>query len=130
MCHSLCIHLPTERQVGCFQLLPLTKLLWMLVYRALNEKVKVAQSCPTLCYLMNYSSWNSPGQNTGVVSLSLLQVFFPTQGWNPDLPHCQQIVYQLSHKESPRMLEWVAYPFSGRSSWPRNWTGVSWALNE
>ena len=33
-------------------------------------KVKVAQSCPTLC---NLSPWNSPGQNTGVSSLSLLQ---------------------------------------------------------
>ena len=42
MCHSLCIHLPTERQLGCFQFLSLTKLLWTLVYRALNEKVKVA----------------------------------------------------------------------------------------
>ena len=30
------------------------------------------------------------------------------------------------HKESPRILEWVAYPFCSRPSWPRNWTGVSW----
>ena len=41
-----------------------------------------------------YSSWNSPGQNTGVASLSLLQRIFPTQGLNPDLPHCRQILYQ------------------------------------
>ena len=33
-----------------------------------------------------YSTWNSPGQNTGVGSLSLLQGIFPTQGSNPDLP--------------------------------------------
>ena len=32
-------------------------------------KVKVTQSCLTLCYPMDYSSWNSPGQNTGVGSL-------------------------------------------------------------
>ena len=51
-----------------------------------------------------YSSWNSPGQNTGVGSLSLLQGIFPTQGSNPSLPHCRQILYQLSHKGSPRML--------------------------
>ena len=52
-----------------------------------------------------YSPWNSPGQNTGVGSLSLLQGIFPTQGSNPDLPHCRQILYQLSHKRSPRILE-------------------------
>ena len=44
---------------------------------------------------------NSPGKNTGVGSLSLLQGIFPTQGSNPGLPHCRQILYQLSHKGSP-----------------------------
>ena len=72
-----------------------------------------------------YSSWNAPGQNTGVGSLSLLQEIFPTQGSNPGLPHCRRILYQLSHQRSPRMLEWVAYPFSSGSSQPRNQTGVS-----
>ena len=37
---------------------------------------------------------------------------FPTQGLNPGLPHCRQILYQLIHKGSPGILEWVAYPFS------------------
>ena len=46
-----------------------------------------------------YSPWNSPGQNTGVGSLSLLQGIFPTQWSKPGLPHCRQILYQLSHKE-------------------------------
>jgi len=72
-----------------------------------------------------YSPWNSPGQNTGVGSHSLLQRIFPTQGWNPGLPHCRQILYQLSHKGSPRIPEWVAYPFSSGSPQPRNPTGVS-----
>ena len=72
-----------------------------------------------------YSLWNSPGQNTGVGSLSLLQGIFPTQGLNPGLPHCRRILYQLSHKGSPRLLEWVAYPFSRGSSRARNWTRVS-----
>ena len=72
-----------------------------------------------------YSPWNSPGQNTGVGSLSLLQGIFPTQGLNPGLLHCRWILYQLSHKESQRILELVAYPFSSRSSQPRNRTGVS-----
>ena len=83
--------------------------------------------------------WNYPGQNTGVGSLSLLQRIFPTQRSNPGLPHCRQILYQLSHKGNPRILEWVAYPFSSGSSWPRNWTRVScvagrfftnWAIKE
>ena len=69
--------------------------------------------------------WNSPGQNTGEDSHSLLQGIFPTQGSNPGLPYCRRILYQLSHKGSPRILEWVAYPFSRGSSWPRNRTGVS-----
>ena len=48
-----------------------------------------------------YSPWNSPGQNTGVGSLSLLQGIFPTQGSNPGLPHCR-IPSQLSHQGSPK----------------------------
>ena len=52
-----------------------------------------------------YSPWNSPGQKTGVGSLSLLQGIFPTQGLNPDLPHCRQIFfYQLSHKGREEFL--------------------------
>ena len=43
--------------------------------------------------------------------ISLLQGIFLTQGSNPGLPHCRQILYQLSRKGSPRILEWVVYPF-------------------
>ena len=66
-----------------------------------------------------------PGKpkNTGVGSLSLLQGNFPTQESNLGLLHCRQILYHLSHQGSPRILEWVAYPFSRGSPWPRNWTG-------
>ena len=86
-----------------------------------------------------WSPWNSPGQNTGVGSLSLLQRIFPTQGSNPGLPHCRQILYQLSHKGSPRIQEKVAYPFSSGSFGPRNQIGISciaggfftnWAMRE
>ena len=69
-----------------------------------------------------YSPWNSPGQDTEVGKLSLLQGIFPTQGLNPGLPHCRQILYQLSYKEN----EWVAITFSGKSSWPRYQTGISY----
>ena len=48
-----------------------------------------------------YSSWNSPDQNTGVGSLSLLQGIFPIQESNRGLLHCRQILYQLSYEGSP-----------------------------
>ena len=47
------------------------------------------------------SPWNSPDQNTGVGSPSLLQGIFPAQGLSPGLPHCRRILYQLSHQGSP-----------------------------
>ena len=75
--------------------------------RFYKVKLKVTQSCLTLCNPIN-RPWNSPDQNTGVGSLSLLQGIFPTQGANPGLPHCRRILYQLSHKRGPRTLEWVA----------------------
>ena len=68
-------------------------------------KVKVTQSCPTRSDPMDCSPWNSPGQNSGVGSLSLLQGIFPTlQRLNSGLPHCRQILYHLSHQRSPRTL--------------------------
>ena len=81
-------------------------------------KVKVSQSRPTLWLHGLYWLWNSPGQNTEVGSLSLLQGILPTQGSNPGLPHYRWILYQLSHKGNPRTLEWVAYPFSKGCSDP------------
>ena len=54
--------------------------------------------------------------NSGVGSLSLLQGIFPTQGLNPGLPHCRQILYQLSHKKSCEM--------PGR--WIINWNQDCW----
>ena len=81
----------------------------------LHSEVKVAQSCLTLCDPMDFP-WNSLGQNTGVGSLSVLQGIFPTQESNPGLPYCKWILYQLSHKRSPTILKWVAYPSFSRSS--------------
>ena len=51
---------------------------------------------------------------------ALLQGIFLTQGLNPGLPHFRRVLYHLSHKGSPRILEWVAHPFSRGSSWPRD----------
>ena len=63
-------------------------------------KVKVAQA-DSLRPSGLYSPWNSPGQNTEVGRLSLLQGILPTQRSNPGLPHCRQILYQMSHKGNP-----------------------------
>ena len=82
-------------------------------------------SYPTLFDLMDYSPpgssvhGDSPGKNTGAGCHALLHGIVPTQGLNPGLPHCRQILYHLSHQGSPRTLEWVAYPSSRGSSWPR-----------
>ena len=64
-------------------------------------------------------------KNMGVACHALLQGIFPTQGSNPGLLHCRRILYHLSHQGSPRILEWVTYPFFRGSSQPRDWTRVS-----
>ena len=86
----------------------------------------VAQSCATPWTVARQllRPWHSPGWNTGVSSRSLLQGIFPTQESKPGLPLCGQILYQLSHQGSPRILERVAYPFSRASFPPRNGTRV------
>ena len=84
----------------------------------------VTQSCLTLCDHIDCSPpgslvhGDSQGKNTGVGCHARLQGIFPTQGLNPRLPHCRQILYHLSHQGSPKILEWVAYPFSGDLSDP------------
>ena len=82
----------------------------------------VTQSLLTLCDPVDYTlpgssvHGDSPGKNTGVSCHALLQGIFPTQGLNPGLPYSRWILYHLSHQGSPRILEWVAYPFSRGSS--------------
>ena len=86
-----------------------------------------------------YSPWNSPGQNTGVGSLSLLQGIFPTQGLNQGLAHCRRILHQLNHKGSQRILQWAAWPFlpqvfpTQKSNWVSCIAGrfvTNWAIRE
>ena len=90
----------------------------------------VTQLCLTLCDTRDCSPpgcsvhGDSPGKDTGD---ALLQRIFTTQGSNPGLQHCRQILYHLSHQGSPRILEWVVYPISRGSSQPRDRTGVSCA---
>ena len=86
----------------------------------------VAQLCPALCNLIDCSLAGSlsigilQARTLEWVANAHLQGIFPTQGSNSGLPHCRQILYQLSLKGSPRILEWVAYPFSRGPSQLRN----------
>ena len=72
----------------------------------INTFEEVSESCSVMSNSLQphglYSAWNSPGQNTGVDSLSLLQGIFPTQGLKPGLLPCRRILYQLSHNGSPK----------------------------
>jgi len=71
------------------------------------SEVKVVQSCSTLCHPMD-CPWNSPGQNTWVGSLSLIQGIFPTQVLNPGLPHWRwDDLCQLSHREARPLINHV-----------------------
>ena len=83
-----------------------------------------------------YSPWNSPARILEWVSLVRLQEIFPTQGLSPTL---QAEFLPAEPQGSPRVLEWVAYPFSRGSSRSRNQNGVSciagrfftnWAIRE
>ena len=87
--------------------------------------------------LAGYSPWNSPGQNTGVGSLSLLQGIFPTQKLNPGLLHCRQMIYEPSYEGRPQWeLHWTydINPFwmvliFKKLSLPTHECGISFSLN-
>ena len=70
----------------------------------------IPQSCPTLFDTMDCNlpgspvHRDSPGKNTEVSCLGLLQGIFPTQGSNPGLPYQRWILYYLSHEKSPLNL--------------------------
>ena len=105
----------------------------------LKVKVKVAQSCPTLCDPMDYTVH-------GILQARILEwVAFPFFRGSSQPGGLTQVsrnagrFYQLSHKGSPRILEWVAYPFSSGASRPRDQPRVSciagefftnWAMRE
>ena len=69
--------------------------------------------------------WNSPGKNTGVDSHSLLQGIFQTQGSNPGLPYCRQILYCLSHREAHVRINWPFFA-SLVLQWTSCWSQLLW----
>ena len=54
--------------------------------------------------------WDYPGKHTGVGFHFLLQEIFPTQGLNPGLLHCKQMLSHLSHQGSPIFREGCKSP--------------------
>ena len=85
-------------------------------YRYINQDKKESESHSVVSSSLRphglYSPQNSPGQNTGMDGLSLLQGIFPTQKSNPGLPHCRWIL-QLSQQGSPGILVWEPIPSPG-----------------
>ena len=77
-----------------------------------------------------YNPWNSPGHNTGVGSRSVLLSrlwIYPTQGSNPGLPHCRQILNQLNHKGSPTLIRSIT-PNPGTNFILESWRPGEWKL--
>ena len=81
-----------------------------------ESESEVTQSCLTLCDPM-VGPWDSLGKNTGMGCHSLLQGSFPTQGSNPGLSHCRQMLYCLRHQESPNVQMFSC--FLGPPQWLR-----------
>jgi len=73
-------------------------------YSEWYSDMKVAQSCPTLRSHGLYSPWNSPGQNTEVGRLSLLQGIFPTQESNQGFLHWRLIHIWTKQTSVPQNL--------------------------
>ena len=77
-----------------------------------------AQSCLTLCDPVDCSParllcpWDSPGQDTGGGCHALLQGIFLTQGSNPRLLYCRQVLYHLSHVRGRNSSEYFVVLWS------------------
>ena len=96
-----------------------------------RKESEVAQLCPTLwphgllpTRLLHPQ--NFPGKSTGVGCRFLLQEIFPTQGLNPGLLLCGQMLYCLSHQGSLKYWRWSEgkkwigkYIETGKSYWEK-----------
>ena len=94
------------------------------IQKTYRKKVKATQSYPTLCDPMDCSSLAGSSVHGILLARILEWVPFQTQGLNPGLPHCRWIFQSSEPSGNPRVLEWVVYPFSRGSSWPRSQTRV------
>ena len=96
---------------------PLWRMVWKFLLKARNKTTMclIAQLCLALCDPMDCSPpgscvhEDSPGKNTGVGCHTLLQGILLTQGSNPGLLHCRQILYCLGHQGSPYLIVWISH---------------------
>ena len=86
---------------------------WLCSHGASTPSTRESESRSVVSDSLRPHGLYSPGQDTGVGSLSLVQEIFPTQGSNPGLPHCRWILYQLSLKGSlnEEMKHWKNHRF-------------------
>ena len=93
----------------------ITSLKMLAFYYIIKDRKKVALSHVQLLWSHELwparllCSWDSPGKNTRVGCHFLLQGNFPTQELNPSLPHCRQMLYQLSYRGSPLHHCWLLF---------------------
>ena len=86
-----------------------------ITFVSVQYKVKATQLCSTLCDPMGGSQvrllclWNSTGKNTAMGCHSLRLGIFPTQGSNPGLLYCRQILYCPSHQKSQREINKIIF---------------------
>ena len=127
LCHIWFISSLSERPPGHFRFLP-----FQMAMNKTTMNTLVCVSCCTCesfsqkqsCWAIGSTDWSNLAA-AAAAAFTFSRGVIPTQGSNPGLLHCRWILYQLSHKGSPRILEWVAYPFSSGSSQSRNQTRVS-----
>ena len=84
---------------------------WEMGGRFKREGIYVYQKQQNSVKQLSFNKKKKKKKN-GVGCHALLQGISSTQGWNPGLPYCKWILYHLSNKGSPRILEWLAYSFS------------------
>ena len=71
------------------------------LFKSERKESEVTRLCPTLCdppWTVAYQappSMDSPGKSTGVGCHFLFQGTFPTQGSNPGLLHCRQMLFTI-----------------------------------
>ena len=115
-----------------------------------KKRVKVKSLNPVWLFATTrlLQPWDFPGKNTGVGCHFLLQETFPTQGLNPGLHHCRQMLFSLSHKgspgarapgmlrlQNPKLTPSLKYlyfqpAYSFRADWPRNLLRLSSVMRE